>query len=639
MPRIPDLTTDANRITAFAQLMACTVAVYKDRADKIAEVVGPEGSVIDYQHRPDSWPPSYALIKFPPDRVWLVLAGTTNLGQWIGHIQGTFGSTGVRRGGAVNGQWLSVAVDLAERVGPFIVGGPVRPKLGIFGHSYGGAVGQVMAYGFASNPQLDGVQFMSYGQPKCFTTGLLDPPPEQQVRWRSFQDPVTYTPPSNDEAPISPWVVPATWALGTLEWTHYGAERWLGPDGGSDPLAPVPSPLPDGVSIGPATEHFSLNYWGRLRQLAVRDGISVDGAAALNITGDLLGLPPTQSLVERLPEIVDGPGGLPLRIPSLIQFGSGGSEMAGTYPTVVTPAQPMLVTFFLNGKSSGWTENFVIDVETGDKWFLSRLWASQYAQVRRRALSSSAALVAFRTSQLDVLGDSEREVLDDFGVGPGLSGAAAAEASAAWWLELKDASRVVRSEHPMHGWSVANFPDDLTLGNVQGASARGFGVASTLLTNLRKLLTQDWSPEGGIPPGTVRALIRFTKRDPATITSKDVLSAALDDIGRIVVTVAGDVTDFSPGQTVSLTHKRRRGVTGISGPTTVFKVTAGGAGLVDLTLDKQLRSIPGILQTLSFKLLIKGFVYCKVNAIDFVRVSNRNVGRPTLASVGHRARR
>lgn len=639
MARIPYPSTLADRDTATAQLLAITTAVYLNRRDAVEQLIGLDGAISAWVYRPDSWPPSYCLITQPGGPTWLIMAGTVNAGQWAGHLQGTFGATAIRSGGAVNGQWASVASQVVEEIAPLLPTGPERQPLCVGGHSYGGAVAQVIAYGLAQNPAVSGTALISYGAPKCFEDGITDPPPDRQYRWRSMQDPIPYTPPSNDEAAISPWVRPAVWRLGTLHWTHYGEDVWLAPTGTSNPLDPTPDPLPPGVSVGLFTEHNSLNYWGRFRARAALFGISSDGADAINLAGDLLGLPATQALVERLPESVPGPDGLPFRPPVFNTFGSGGGSNVPTYPEIVLPSNPMRVTFDINVKSSGWSESYVINVESGDKWQMSAGWAQAYAVARRQALSNYATLIAWRTSQEDVVGDSERAADEARGCGAGDRAGAAANPEGCWWMECKDSSRVVRSEHPMHGWAEAGFPDTARFGCVPAGATEGKAHAQLLLQKLRPLLCDDWKGEGVFAGGKVRALIPFLTRNPASIVSRLVTGAHLDDVGRIVVTVPGAPDDFTIGATYHLTHKRKRGVTGVAGPATLVKIELVGSGLVGLTLDKQLRIIPGVLEVLSVRLLEKKKEYCKINSIDFLRATNRNLGRPTLATVGHRARR
>lgn len=639
MARIPFPTTLADRDTATAQVLAVTVAVYLNRRDSVEEMLGSDGTVAAFVYRPDSWPPSYCLITQPEGPTWLVMAGTVNTGQWLGHIQGTFGATAIRTGGAVNGQWASVAAQVVEEIGPLLPAGPTRPPLCVGGHSYGGAVAQVIAYGLARNPAVGGTALISYGAPKCFEVGITDPAPDRQYRWRSMADPVPYTPPGQDEAAISPWVRPALWQLGTLNWTHYGEDVWLAANGTSDPLAPLPAPLPAGVSVGPLDEHLSLNYWGRLKARAAWAGISTDGAAALDRAGVLLGMPATQSLVERLPDTVTGPDGLPFRVPDFLFFGSPGGLNMPKYPTILPTPQVMKVDFFFNVKSSGWTEGFFLDIKDGDQWRISALWAKNYALARRQFLNQYATLIAFRTSQGDVSGDSERYADADWSCGAGMQTGDAANPEGCWWLECKDSSRVVRSQHPMHGWSESGFPDTARFGCVPGAAVPGTSQSKALLQKLRRLLTANWQAEGMPFAGTVRAILPFTKRDPATITRRAAIGAHLDSAGRIVVSVAGAPDDFTIGATYHLTHRRRRGVTGISGPAALFTVATVGGGIVDLTFDKQVRLIPGTLSALSFSVLEKPKQWCEMFSCDFLRATNRNLGRPTLATVGHRARR
>lgn len=635
MAAIADLAGPSNSWTAVAQLTALTACVYKDQRGTAEQLLGTDAQVVRWDYRPESWPPSVAYI-VQPNRLWIVMAGTVNTGQWIGHLQGSYW---YRRTSTttVNGQWLSVAEAIYDQALDLIPSGAV---LGTFGHSYGGAVAQVVAWLAARGLGAARAQHASIAAPRAFGLTRQGPAPAVELRYRSCHDVVPSTPPAVDEVPMLLLNQPFAWRLWHGSWTHHGEQVWLGPDGSSNCSITPPDPLPPGVEVGSVSEHYTANYLGRLLARYQRDGGSDTEGAALATGLQVAGLADGQALVARLPQSFTAPDGTLTAIPSVLSLRSAErvNAMPGpVYPTAVTPDVVMRCRFILNSKGSGVSETWLLGLTSGgsgDPYIAAREWCKLYAHARRKALAEDCSLDAFTISQETARGDSDEVVKPEGGCGQGQGGPHCAEPSTALWLRCTDGSRGIRSYRPYHMFATTDLPNAGTTGPKAGPVNTTSGRAADLLVKLIDLLTTSRAAGGY----SARVVLEGTHTNPDELTSLPILGVDNDDKTRVVVTVAGIVSDFTVGTKVRLGHNRRTGVTGFAGYTRIARVVEGQGG-VALTLDKYMPHIPGQIMDLAPQLLFPTKGYFDLVHLGWSRISNRNVGGPIGATVGRRSRR
>lgn len=271
---------------AALQALLIIKGLYVKDADLLAEVAGLENRLaLLHFYSEYTWPPGWCVYRSTDDRFFMFWAGTTNSVQWLGHVVGS-GSAPV---GVIkdinfspgkpqaNLPWAAVA---EEHLQAFIDElGPIPPgaRFRCAGHSYGGAIAQVVASELIRRYGVE-AQCMVFGSPKVWTQSYPGPFPEVFWRIESEGDVVTVTPhPQPDLMPVFANVVDiasgkvpeAQWDWIPLRWQHYGNAVVLWENGSTtQPSAPV-NPLPEFVTLNLIGRHLTNNYFGRVRANAL----------------------------------------------------------------------------------------------------------------------------------------------------------------------------------------------------------------------------------------------------------------------------------------------------------------------------------------------------------------------------------
>jgi hypothetical protein len=188
------------------------------------------------------------------DTLGLIFTGTTNAQQIAGHCLGAVGTPIFTQSDVFSNaffyrQYLSLWPVIAAALPSEI---PARVL--VSGHSYGGAMAHLIAWGVyildhAAGPLItrllppDGVQLLTFGQPRTFTTGLKFSP-YRYYRLVNGADLVPLVPPLNTGLVVAlPVELTLRALVGKGPWTHYGSLWLTGPgqawrpaqDGGDSP--------------------------------------------------------------------------------------------------------------------------------------------------------------------------------------------------------------------------------------------------------------------------------------------------------------------------------------------------------------------------------------------------------------------
>lgn len=262
-----------NVIAACQQLALCAGVYQNDRAN-VEALLGADGEVLLWRQREGTWPPSYAFIKTSDGRYFVIIEGTTNTPQAIIHLWGSFYIRDELGGANVNGLWWINYKGLLEEVKTILPHNLPSGKLHVSGHSYGGALAHIAALDLGRSVGMQGIQLITFGEPKAITAGAVPGLPVCHWRYVSDLDPVPKLPldetlyPGNFD-PLDP----RTWSYETLTWEHLGDVQVLGPGGAINTPEPPPDPYPPGVADNPVEQHFLGNYSARFRLWNNRFGV------------------------------------------------------------------------------------------------------------------------------------------------------------------------------------------------------------------------------------------------------------------------------------------------------------------------------------------------------------------------------
>lgn len=271
---------DWDREAALQCLLVIKALYIKDVA-MIGTVAAPENTVpILHLQTTYTWPPRWVVFRAGDNRFHVIIAGTTNSVQMGYHIV----ASGVLPLGAVkdlnyktgaaqpNLPWNSVAIDILNEIVDVIGDPPANSKWYFSGHSYGGAVAQLLGHYMIKSYAKDS-QVMVFGSPKVWTEPFPGPFPDVYWRIESEGDVVTISP--SQVPDLGPVFINAVdlvagkkpenrWDWIALRWTHYGKSAVIYADGGLvPPPAPV-VPLPKYVSTSLIAKHLPNNYFGRV---------------------------------------------------------------------------------------------------------------------------------------------------------------------------------------------------------------------------------------------------------------------------------------------------------------------------------------------------------------------------------------
>lgn len=621
-------------VWAAVEQLALVACVYSDDRPHAAEIVGQGGEILAWVHRPDTWPPSYALIRSGAGRYFLVVAGTTNAGQWAGHLQGTFGVLYRDGPAVVNGQWLAVWQQLRQDIAPLLPADPSTYTLHLSGHSYGGAVAHLGGIEWARDHGPDAAQVLTFGQPKVLTAGYTGPAPSAVWRVRSLQDAVGYIPTGSGLT----WVLELAsflWRQQTHPWTHYGPDVWLSADGTFNAVVyPAPSPLPVGVSTGPVGEHGLLNYWGRLRaHYLASPGNPPDVAETLRITIDVIDGAHSQPVVPLPMTVHLDPAGV-VAIPAgnalSLAFFAGNGAFTMSYPLPVDGGDIVKTTSFFVSKKQGWSESLLWWVTgTDDPLAACEHVAQMYHGHRKKILSDTVAIEGCRISVEGVAGDSILDEAPSLHMGPGEVSGQPANAQECWLFKVQDASGFVRDSKPVRGLP-QEFVNVASSGSTRVESIPQ--PISKFRANLVKLLTTNWTVQNG---AQVRAVLKSYNRDPVDnpiYTVKAWVDGPQGVLQLILNGPAPDLTDNSP---IKHWHDKAKCASGVSGDYRIIASELAGGDTV-ITLNKRPRC--PLMQSALFNGRVQKVetIYVPITEVYGGHISSHKVGAPFGATPGRR---
>lgn len=256
------------REEALCQQMALITCLYWNDAERAQRIVNQLGGgvIVKWEFSETSWPPSYAIVR-QVDRYYVILTGTMSARQLATHIIGAAPAPYSSDPSFAHPLWQIQSKRLFVEIGRVLNEGPQFTEINLAGHSWGGAVAQLLANAFAANGIGDSVSLITFGQPKAITQGYNGPEPVRYFRVVNSDDIVSNLPPINPAVVAArvPLLGPLLGKL--LGYVHYGRrieltsqpEIFQGVNGQEEPFR-----TPNDITRTISFEHSSITYLDRL---------------------------------------------------------------------------------------------------------------------------------------------------------------------------------------------------------------------------------------------------------------------------------------------------------------------------------------------------------------------------------------
>lgn len=235
MAEFSPLTTDGTTPSAEALLEQCAglVCLYKGAQTKAQELIDlcGGGQILFWFFDPANPIPAIAFLR-QGDHYLAWCAGTVNVNQWLGNVQGFLAPAPWNDGVLVHGYFKALADFFWEQGQSRLP--PVAPgvRWTITGHSLGGAIAQILAVYLGQRYGTENVELLTFGQPKAFTEGLIEADLwARYVRVRVWGDPVPQVPPDRVLSWFLSIGLPSAQLSVAFGWTHYGS-GWMLNSGG-----------------------------------------------------------------------------------------------------------------------------------------------------------------------------------------------------------------------------------------------------------------------------------------------------------------------------------------------------------------------------------------------------------------------
>lgn len=322
---------------------------YNDHRDLVEQVL--QGwEVRYYRWRPDSWPPSIVIAQ-DGERTRFYVAGTANTWQVFPHLRGAIGAKS--GDGVEHGWWGHVARGLYENHSDLLPPLQGPGNLRIIGHSFGGAVAQMIGHERAKDgADLERQQVFAIVSPKPYTQSVGVDATDWTLL-NSTGDTVPFWPP---EQPANLyWSGPDGWfPMATLreQWTFHGRQLWLHAEGDvEDNYLSWNSDLTHWTltSLG---NHSTSHLRDRLIAVARRNRWTLD-ARANQLLGVFAESERRGVATDRRPVLTSWvPGGPPEPDGNYLFQTSGNSKGVEGMPTAIK------CTACFRSKRRGWSESY-----------------------------------------------------------------------------------------------------------------------------------------------------------------------------------------------------------------------------------------------------------------------------------------
>lgn len=573
-------------LTAACQVAFLVACVYQDRRDLVEAYLADDGEIVDWSHTPLTWPPSYVVVRQGQD--WHVcFAGTTNITpQLLNHIAGSFTADGTLPGGP-NGQWLSVATRWNDDARPVYTGQGIT-RFHWSGHSYGASVADMASRIVASQPATTLSELLSIGQPRSYS-GDAGPAlsPGQAWQLASYGDVVVASPAWSNT--LMGAVAGSTWAVwgnAVPTWRHLREPTWLGPGGQVGPGESTPSPLPDGVTIGPVAEHTMANYVARLSAAVQRYGAPPAAHAALTYAEIALAGGVVQARVPALPRVIPAPAGNV--VPIYLWEGRPAEpfipnvRLAMAYPVPINNPRPYRFTFKFNLGRWGWTESFRMNASGGveaDDEYATDQAIRDYIALRKPILSSGASIESCTVSRDDQKQDGDEEVNPSFGFGVGQATGTGSPVYLGWLFRSEDATNQVHGNMLYRGFADADIPNVSNWGRGKPIPVK----VQSFQGNAKNFFTVARPAQNNV---TLLGCIKTWDRNPATFSVETLRGLQVDASGYLQVITSTGFGPIPARSTLSVTVDRSPCLRGISGKWRVISSEVVEGELV-ITLRKK----------------------------------------------------
>lgn len=633
--QLVDFGTTEISTTACAQAAALIKSVYRHDVNPIGSMLLPTGAIVETSYSDQTWPPGYMIIRCDPGDWYIAIEGTTGVfSQGIWHAWGSWLAQGAT-GTAVNGQWQQVSgpiydAMLAQSDGP----GPVKWR--IAGHSYGGAVGQLLAERLRVERPTWQVQLLTIGAPRARLEGYDGPRPQVEWRLTSYSDGVPALPyrgvyPSREQTTAPAGVISAEF----VPWEHYGPEAALDVQGGINTgLSSLPA-VGEGVSTAPIGAHVLANYAGRLTNRYQREGGTPQEGQALAVFQVLQsGQDAAQQSIGLPTYIVLSDG---VRVVNPFYFApisDQGVQQTMATPIVSNNIYSMLMLINQDVDDAGWDEGLFVNFGTTtptDSQMVAAM--NPILTARRLILNTKARIAAVRTRRLTPKGRSRLwEDSSQVATGFGSSVQPRCDPNVVVQIATYDPSGEVRGQINIRGVNAGagNLTTDET--------RRGGLAAATIRTYMSTMLAVLVSPSSGGQPAFPRGLIEWTGNSDESEVELPIILYTLAN-NRLVVRVEGALVDVAVNTTVRLIHPRQRYITGLSGDVKVLAINTVGipAGTTDYTLDIGYCGLPSDLPFAvgSVRTISRRFV--ELQTMSYVANSTKKCGRPFGARVARQS--
>ena len=629
--------TDSMDPAAAAQQLALCQCTYSDDVDAIRPMLAPDGVILNAVVNHDTWPPNHVLIKVADGDYVLCMSGTTALySQGLWHIWGSY-VPGTEGGAYIHGQWQQAYEDMYALLLTY-TGEPSSLRLRVSGHSYGGAIAQLIAERAKSDHPAWNVQCITYGAPRARGRGYTGPALDAYWRVEATGDLVPSLPPGGTYPTISLRFGPPAIFLDHFDWMPYGTQAVLYPGGTLDTPSAAPDPPPPGLYTAGVAAHYPADYWARLKLLYETLPADPLYVQALNIMGDLLGQGSPLTVPPALPMGIPLPGGP--TVPNPLPFAPFIGPDGGFFPGVramatpfATPSAFKVIWNYQTADPDGWSESMYLGIPGESVPNLMKPTLAAYAPTRLAALTSAATLGSVRVSRSDPSGKGISQVYignPTVGCGDGTGGAIRSQSNVDYFFRIKDIT--------------GRYGAILTFrGLAEGSAQMAAGVTRqtqplpSVMRNVLNQINSQFIGQNTARTSPYTLLIRSVAKDPAGPQPIPVDSIIIIT-GTINIRVVGGISGAVIGSRVILSHTRQKCQTGFSGPAKIVGIYTNTpeTGITQYTLDRCCCCNDGLVPGVVVGVRLANPQYYQANSIEYAGFSARKTGRPSGARTGRR---